>query len=102
MENMEARHTQGEWTVYRRQIGQYTVEKTSNGLRSIICTIYGGELCNEHGGNPEANAHLIAAAPELLEALKTIVNVPTYKHVDMIDAMINAQRAIAKAEGESK
>ena len=50
----------------------------------------------------EANAHLIAAAPEILEALKDIVEfwdsiVPT----DAVNQMhINARAAIAKATGE--
>ncbi len=45
--------------------------------------------------NAEANAHLIAAAPELLEALKHLLCEPMAERT--VDA---AKRAIAKAEGK--
>lgn len=46
----------------------------------------------------EANARLIAAAPELLDALKALVNCPDYKHIGTLE-MVQAKAAIAKAEG---
>jgi hypothetical protein len=58
---------------------------------------------HHHDDENEANARLIAAAPDLLEALKDIVGfwdsiVPT----DAVNQMhINARAAIAKATGES-
>lgn len=72
---METKHTKGEWT-FRE------FPKDSNGYINIdfpkgfIC-IYGGcidemsseEEVNNHIIEAEANAKLIAAAPELLEAL---------------------------------
>lgn len=48
-------------------------------------------------GSTEANARLIAAAPELLEALKGVVRVAD-RATDEFDA---ARAAIAKAEGRS-
>lgn len=42
-----------------------------------------------------ANAHLIAAAPDLLAALKEVVTISDRKH----DAWDRAKAAIAKAEG---
>lgn len=44
----------------------------------------------------EANAKLIAAAPELLEALKEVVAISDRKH----DAWDKAKLAISKAEGK--
>lgn len=45
------------------------------------------------------NAHLIAASPELLEALQTIKNIAEYAPTDI--AIFNiAKEAIAKARGE--
>jgi hypothetical protein len=44
------------------------------------------------------DARLIAAAPELLEALKAMLNAPD-EQAD-IDAIHAAERAIAKAEGK--
>ena len=54
---------------------------------------YGGHLICESVN--EANARLIAAAPDLLEALKTIVS-----HCDKY-SLEKARAAIAKAEGKA-
>ena len=48
-----------------------------------------------------ANRHLIAAAPELLEALKSCLTKGNRWHV-CDPVVIQARAAIAKAEGESK
>jgi hypothetical protein len=49
-------------------------------------------------GNEEANARLIAAAPDLLEACKAaFVALPMTRHNEPINAALKA--AIAKAEG---
>jgi len=70
----------------------------------------GGDNYAEH----EANAHLIAAAPELLEALEALLEADVYadveglcyiKHSDTEDgetAVKNAIAAIAKAKGEQQ
>jgi hypothetical protein len=50
---------------------------------------------HDHG---EANARLIAAAPDLLEALEALVSADS---VTMHSAMIRAESAIKKARGES-
>ena len=44
----------------------------------------------------EANANLIAAAPELLEALEDIINANGMYE----ERIVNAKKAIAKAKGE--
>lgn len=53
------------------------------------------EICALHSGNP-ANACLIAAAPELLEALQEIVWTYGFREPDIREI---ARDAIAKAEG---
>ena len=60
----------------------------------------GRHLCRMVGGAPEteANARLIAAAPDLLDALKEASNHLTWGDVDTeVAQKVNA--AIAKAEG---
>jgi hypothetical protein len=51
----------------------------------------------------EANARLIAAAPELLEAARELVLIATGDWADEegLTAIYNANAAIAKAEGEA-
>ena len=70
--------------------------------RSILGRCFTGTYCNicdkVRGGSPEqaeANARLIAAAPELLEALREVVALSDRKH----DAWDKAKAAIAKTEG---
>ena len=51
--------------------------------------------------NQEANARLIAAAPELLEALERLRDAEKAPRSEWIAALANADSAIAKAKGSS-
>lgn len=53
------------------------------------------------GMNREANAHLIAAAPDLYEALDRLVNWIWSEH-GMTDRVNDAVKALSKARGEEK
>ena len=57
------------------------------------------------GENGEANARLIAAAPDLIEALQAILSEVDARFLDRQDPLLvqaeNARAAIAKAEGRS-
>lgn len=61
---------------------------------------------DKHRNDPEriANAHLMAAAPELLSALKACVNLIDEDVADgcYTDEFMNAQAAIKKALGQEK
>jgi hypothetical protein len=89
---MTTQHTPGPW----KTNGDPYVS-TADGKRSIA-------FCDTRQAHEDrANARLIAAAPDLLEALKDIVGfwdsiVPT----DAVNQMhINARAAIAKATGQA-
>ena len=63
-----------------------------------------GYLSWDNDETREANAHLIAAAPDLLEALEAIVATwdgPKYNHF-MADNIDLARAAIAKANGQTE
>ncbi len=77
-----SKHTPGPW---KREI------------RSVLIPIAPYEWAEAYGGSI-ANARLIAAAPDLLEALKGVLRVADRK-TDEFDA---ARAAIAKAEGEKR
>ena len=65
----------------------------------ITCDIKGGD--NLRGYCGEANARLIVAAPELLEALEEIVSAADGNGWSQLDANLRkARTAIAKALGE--
>lgn len=47
----------------------------------------------------DANAHLIAAAPELVEALRALVDCPDYRGINTLE-MRRATSILAKLEGK--
>lgn len=59
---METKHTKGEWEIFKQDDDIFIESKKSN---AAICCITGGVGLEQD----EANAKLIAAAPELLDAL---------------------------------
>jgi hypothetical protein len=98
--NKYTQHTPGPWII--DSIGQVT----DRSGRIIVVTVSGHNIPNpaypkgsfhylaeDDGG--EANARLIAAAPDLLDALEIIASGNTYPD-DMVEI---AREAIAKAEG---
>lgn len=92
-----AQHTPGPWSH-----GELSGDILDPRGRSI-CEILdaNGE---PHGGVPikqaEANARLIAAAPELLNALKEMLRSMVGRHDESVPAVERARAAIAKATGE--
>ena len=83
--------------------GPWVAQKNSTywefGKKGSIYSL--GDVCATNPGNPdsgeqEANAHLIAAAPELYEALRTIVDHGMVTLSDYEDAVA----VLANARGE--
>jgi hypothetical protein len=107
--NLVAKHTPGPW---KAQMIDGRMGVTANhmcsfpGMRYDICERVGGDCtAKPTKGTPEANARLIAAAPELLEALQRVVSdwVHPYDGGEYEDgempALDQARAAIAKATG---
>ena len=93
-------HTKGPWKAVD-SLSRWNVTTSDKPRTFNICSV------NTNLVEQEANARLIAAAPELLEALQTIVccvrmNGPagTTAYVISEERMIAARAAIAKAEGK--
>jgi len=83
------KHTPGPWTVWEEG-GVYVDSPTY-----LVCSVYGP------GPAVLANARLIAAAPELLEALKDVMERLVDRH-EADESAVKARAAIAKAtEGEA-
>lgn len=92
---MKPKYTPGPWTVHSKVDGLEGIGiHSANGGYIYVATIHGP---GSRGNIPsEANARLIAAAPELLEALFKIRDDATLDSSDVV-AICNA--AIAKATG---
>jgi len=95
---METKHTPGPW-VFIEDVGRVS-RGTPKREGDVICFI-------ARGGLPEsiANGRLIAAAPDLLQALEHIVAVSnwatTIQSEEQYDAMIaDAEAALVKARGQ--
>jgi hypothetical protein len=91
---METKHTPGPWSVAIGD-GCFVVETNDAFIRFVI-----------HGSNQEgdeANARLIAAAPELLQAAKDFVEWFECSRIGdkPIAELSHARAAIAKATGET-
>lgn len=62
--------TSGPWHTYRGEYGELFVDAPSGPNETTIC-----EVLDYEKDDMEANARLIAAAPELLEALQSMVEI---------------------------
>lgn len=109
------KHTRGPWTVEEWDFrepdglvinsGMQVVAVSGSVKNGVKCSIYAATEEGD-GEEMEANLHLIAAAPELLEALEDLKTEITLSDVDMdyieshFRKWINkANLAIAKAKG---
>ena len=104
-------HTPGPWKASRRYADTIVIEG-DGGYRHIVGV--GADEITESGGEEmsaeqEANARLIAAAPELLAALERLTDVTQWLDVSFAsedeeaeaeEALGVAQAAIAKARGK--
>lgn len=91
--------TPGAWGAKTREGSwDWVVYQKNNPAIEICQMFHDGTEFNERG---EANAYLAAAAPELLEALESMVNCYQGYLVDDPDELIKARAAIVKARGES-
>lgn len=95
---MEAKYTKGEWFVVG-SFGRtkYVETRIGGGLIQEIASIGPTAEDGGCGEQQEANARLISAAPDLLEALQMIVDLNPPLPMGCIEA---AEGAISKALGK--
>lgn len=98
-------HTPGEWN------WEWSKDISDDGTIAVTCTMAGRDglpVCEVWGiteANVEANARLIAAAPDLLEAakdaLESLRRLPNGLGAFRVTCMQQLVNAIAKAEGKA-
>ena len=89
-------HTKGPWAWYENPSGGCRVQTTGVGIADVLSRAGVPPPVQE---SCAANARLIAAAPELLEALERVEREARRLHVDDILDLTAASAAIAKARG---
>lgn len=101
---MKAKHTPGPWRVFEHSWCDTSIG--APGTSNAICRLDINHATEESQEADEAqmaaNARLIAAAPELLEALKACAAVcagETTNKRGLISALEQARAALAKCEG---
>ena len=95
-------HTEGPWSAAETRHNYDTIIRGPNGEPIALALVDG--YTKQEGA---ANTGLLAAAPDLLEALQVMVRDYSAAHascgdLEMSPALFQAQRAIARATGESK
>lgn len=100
------KHTPGPWKFYFNEYDPKLVQVWSeyDGLRTRHVAFVGNRDSIASSPEVQANARLIAAAPEMLEALKDLVAViaripATQKSIGLQELCLRGHAAIAKAEG---
>ena len=91
-------HTKGEWKAEIGYEDSYIVCKSKQGITGIA-TVHKKNPMNPVSGTTEANAHLIAAAPAMYEALKAIAD--SSSPISPKKAHEMAEKALALAEGRT-
>jgi hypothetical protein len=92
-----SKHTPGKWSVSNGALLRVTTTTTKRPL--VICGVHRlGRFGGKAVGDPLANAHLIAAAPDLLAALKEAVE---WHGDEENDDIARWRAAIAAAEGDA-
>ena len=96
-----SKHTPGPWYALRGQRNISIRYKTGDRLLPMVnvASVRGQFPTDCPYGSSEANARLIAAAPELLEALQFVM---TASGEQLSTAFEQAEAAIAKATGDTE
>lgn len=99
----EFKGTPAPWGFYKESSADNGIDcvgavDPKDGLEFEVCEVWGIDHDKTICEVSRANARLIAAAPELLEALQQVVAISDRKH----EAWDKAHAAIAKATGEDQ
>ena len=93
----KAAHTQGPWKCCPASVHRPEIITAHN---KVICSVWsGGSVSQITYDEWQANIHLIASAPDLLEALEAVIDLQDADSVFATPILAQARAAIAKAKG---
>lgn len=101
--------TQGEWVVSRHcdEVSVYMGEAVTSPYEYQCSDVWSCDVYwSENDETAEANAHLIAAAPDMYRALRNVVCSPSERRGDIVQVALTQvevdaiRAALAKADGE--
>ena len=92
--NNTAKHTPGPWTLERDRAKSLSLYSGSTFIGEVYHEV------DEPSTQEQANAHLIAAAPAMYEALRDCVGRLEAYYGDTYPAVIRGKQALAQAEGK--
>lgn len=93
-------HTLGEWKAWKAPTGEWTVRAEYRDEQDRRVTSWPA-VCNCGVQDNEANAHLMAASKEMLEACKAFVRKVDAGKARSTESYLQMKAAIAAAEGKS-
>lgn len=95
MENLNVAHTPGPWKIHEIRSCPIRIHDSKEHLIAQVAS-----HATSRGSDMAANAHLVAAAPKLLEALKMVKeNIKPYFDSTSL-VMVTINEAIASAKGK--
>lgn len=106
----EQKHTPGPWEIalsdkHQNSYDIVTLENAKDITEPEICSLYWVANSGEHYPHQDAtaNAHLIAAAPDLLEAAKELIQfpIPEDYYLKLREPLDKLMDAVKKAEGNT-
>lgn len=99
---MSTKHTPGPWRVTGGSMTKYVEATIRDGWVQEVAAVGPTEADNGYGRQQDANALLIAAAPDLLTALEALMQLESRGRVMPVGKEWDTARAaIAKATGEA-
>jgi hypothetical protein len=96
-----SKHTPGPWQVGTTDSeGNLAVELYDSGPITALVLPMGEDFDSSHAPERDANARLIAAAPELLEALQAFVDSWGRGYAQRLQAVKHGRNILARIEAE--
>lgn len=96
----EAKFTKGQWVTDIDQHDEPNQDIVISSNHMNICKVHIDDCCTMHNKELKANAHLIAAAPQMYELLEVIMNILNGEDALSEVSSDDIAKLLTKARGE--